>query len=493
MPGVARGAVGDNVREKTVAREGEHIRVGYTIWPSGAIPLAWRLPGTWPDPFSYKTIKETARLAERGLLDFYFVGDQYAADAGAQYRALNHVTRPEAFTTSAYIAGQTEHLGIIVTSNTTYTDPYSAARLTAQLDILSNGRALWNIVTGLNPRPAANFGREQHWDNERRYDWAEEFVKITSLLWDSWDDDAVVADRATGLLVDPDKIRAINYKGEFFNVAGPLNVGRPTQGQVPIVHAGTSERSREYGARWADARFFNIPSPEYYADVKGRLAKYGRTPESHVLLAGITILVAATAREAQEKQREIDEAANIDFDPRVVAQDLNLGVHSLPLDVPLSHIDEFSEGGALHVKPADLNQQNIFKQRNPEIPADLSDLVNEARAALGEEDVTLRDVYRQYVRRPGGRANYVVGDAAGVADWLEEKFENYALDGVNTFTPYLPGALYDLVDLLIPELQRRGRFRTRYENDTIRERWGLERPVNQYRGKDLVAPRGEPV
>lgn len=479
-----------------MAREGEQIRIGYTIWPSGAFPLAWRLPGAWANPFSYKTFKETAHIAERGLLDFYFIGDQYASDPSTQYRQLNHVSRPEAFTTAAYIAGLTEHLGIIVTTNTTYSDPYTTARKTSQLDTLSNGRALWNIVTGLNPRPAANYGRAEHWDNARRYEWTEEFVKVISLLWDSWDDDAVVADRATGLLVDPDKVRAINFRGDFFNVKGPLNVGRPTQGQVPIVHAGTSERSKEAGARWADARFINVLSPEYYADVKGRLAKYGRTPESHIMLAAVTFLVGATEREAREKLRQIDEATDVDFDPRVVAQDLNLGVDSLPLDVPLSKIDEFAQGGALHVRPIDLAEQNIFRERvlneaQAEGPADLESVVNEARAALGEEDITLRDVYRRFVQRfpSGTRVNFVAGDAAQVADWIEEKFEGYVLDGLISFVPYLPGALNDFIDLVIPELQRRGRFRTKYENDTIRERWGLARPANQYQGKDLVAPR----
>jgi FMN-dependent oxidoreductase (nitrilotriacetate monooxygenase family) len=481
-----------------MAREDEHIRIGYTIWPSGAFPLAWRLSGAWANPFSYKTFKETAHVAERGLLDFYFIGDQYAGDPSSQYRQLNHVSRPEAFTTAAFIAGLTEHLGIIVTSNTTYSDPYSTARKTAQLDILSNGRALWNIVTGLNPRPAANFGRPEHWDNARRYDWTEEFVKVVSLLWDSWDADAVVADPASGLLVDPDKVRAINFKGDFFNVAGPLNVGPPPQGQVPIVTAGTSERSRELGARFADARFFNVLTAEYYADVKRRLAKYGRTPESHVMLAAVTFLVGTTEREAREKLRQIDEAADVDFDPRIVAQDLNLGVDSLPLDVPLSKLDEFAEGGALHAKPIDLAEQNIFRERvlneaQAEGPADLESVINEARAALGEEDITLRDVYRRFVQRfpSGTRVNFVTGDAAQVADWIEEKFDSYILDGIISFVPYLPGAFHDFVDLVIPELQRRGRFRTEYKSDTIRERWGLDRPANQFRGKNLIAPRGE--
>lgn len=467
-----------------MSRSGEQIPIGYTIWPSGSRPLAWRVPGAWTDPFSYKTLKETAHIAERGKLDYYFVGDQYGADAGAQYRALNHLSRPEAFTTAAYVAGLTEHLGVISTTNTTYADPYTTARLTAQLDHVSNGRALWNIVTGHNTRPAKNFGRDKHWDNSRRYDWAEEFVLAVQQLWDSWDDDAVVANRESGLLVDPDKVRAINFEGEFFSVQGPLNIGRPPQGHVPILHAGTSERSREYGARFADARFIGQVNSEYYADIKGRLAKYGRSPESQLLLAGVTFLVGATKQEAAEKQRQIDELSRVDFDPRVVAVDLNLGVHELPLDVPLSNLEELADGKLLDARPTDFG---IRQSQDPTRTNNLAGLIAEAQEELGDDKLTLRDVYGYYVRRPSNRESYVVGDAVQVADWIEEKFESYALDGITAFTPFLPSPLYDFVDLVIPELQRRGRFRHEYETGTIRERWGLQRPANQFSDVRLAA------
>lgn len=463
-----------------MTRTGERIPIGYTIWPGGSKPLAWRVPGAWTDLFSYAALKETARIAERGKLDYYFVGDQYGADAGAQYRALNHVSRPEAFTTAAYVAGVTENLGVIATTNTTYADPYTTARLTAQLDHVSNGRALWNIVTGLNPRPALNYGRGQHWDNSRRYDWAEEFVVAVQQLWDSWDDDAVVADRDSGLLVDPDKVREINFKGEFFSVKGPLNIGRPPQGHVPILHAGTSERSREYAARFADARFIGQVSPEYYADIKSRLEKYGRSRESQLLLAGVTFLVGATKQEALEKQRQIEELSRVDFDPRVVAIDLSLGVRELPLDVPLTELEELAGENLSRIEPTDYTSR---PSQNAARASNLADLVAEARADLGEDRLTLRDVYSYYLRRPGHRDAYVVGDAASVADWIEERFEAYAFDGITAFTPYLPSPLYNFVDLVIPELQRRGRFRREYEPGTIRDRWGLARPDNQFSGK----------
>lgn len=463
-----------------MSRSDEHITIGFTIWPTGWRALGWRVPGTWADPFSVASLRESALTAERGLLDFYFIGDKISSDTGGQYHSPNVVSRPEPFTAAAYLAGLTRHIGLVITCNTTYSEPYVIARQTAQLDHVSGGRAAWNIVTGLNELPAGNFGRDAHWDNARRYDWAEEFVTIVSRLWDSWEDDAVVAVRETGLLVDPDKVHEINFSGRYFSVRGPLNVGRPPQGQVVIFHAGSSERSREFGARYADVRFIGTISSEYYRDIKGRLPGYGRTPASHPLVAGATFLVAETEREARRRQALLDELTDdLPLDIRVLVRDLKIKDAGYTLRTPVAEIPELSQADGAGSADSEEAVRAWAHAAAAEQAAGV--LVHAARSALGEEDIDLGQLYRYVLRRGARGKNYIVGDARQAADWIEDQYDSCALDGVMVFPPYLPGPLTDFVDLVVPELQRRGRFRKQYEPGTLRERWGLEQPANQFR------------
>lgn len=210
----------------------------------------------------------------------------------SQFANPNEVLRPEALTLASHIAAVTTHIGLITTVNTTYSDPYNVARATATIDHLSAGRVGLNIVTGKNVEAARNFGRDQHWDNDRRYDWAAEYIQVLQLLWDSWEDDARVADPTTGQFVDSDRVHQIGFKGEFFTVDGPLNVQRPVQGRLPIINAGASERSRDLGARFSDLRFTNSSTlgldgaRAYYADLKSRLPAYGRTADDQLVIPG---------------------------------------------------------------------------------------------------------------------------------------------------------------------------------------------------------------
>ncbi|MEW2547349.1 LLM class flavin-dependent oxidoreductase [Streptomyces sp. NPDC047002] len=441
------------------------LHLGWSIWPTGFHAAGWRLPEAAVDgTYNPRFLQRMARTAERGKLDFYFIGDRVVGLPEWQHERPNQVTRPEALTVAANVAAVTEHIGIVATVNTTYSDPYSLARSMAMLDHLSEGRAGWNIVTGLDEQAAKNFSRDKHWDNERRYDWADEFVEVASRLWDSWEDDAFVADKASGRFVDEAKIHRVDHKGEFFSVAGPLNIGRPPQGRVPLVHAGSSERSREFGAKYADIRFTMASdldvAQRQYADLKGRLARYGRPRDAQKILPGLAVYVAETPAAAHAKYREIQDLATLAPDAAPLSGALGEDVSGRPLDVPLGELLDLAS-----------------------VPEAGRRIVARARLAYGDEDITLLDLVR-YTRLGGGHRE-VVGDAKGVADFMEQWLLDGAADGFVLFPPYLPGTLEQFTDLVVPELQRRGLHRKEYTSRTFRSFFGLPRPLSSF-----AAPAG---
>jgi FMN-dependent oxidoreductase (nitrilotriacetate monooxygenase family) len=441
--------------------ERRHVKLGFSIWATGFHPAGWRLPeanahGTFDPDF----LRDTARAAERGKLDFYFIGDRVVGLPASQYESPNEVLRPEALTTAAFIAAVTSRIGIVTTVNTTYADPYTIARATAQLDHLSRGRIAWNIVTGKNEEAAGNFGRSEHWDAEKRYEWASEFIEIARGLWDSWEDDALVADKASGLFIDEQKVHKINYRGRYFSVDGPLNIARPVQGHVPILHAGTSEESHEFGAKYADIRFILLrdtaEAKAYYAETKARLAKYGRAEEEQSIVAGLPVYVAGTAREAHEKFRQIQHLTVVEASLAPLSAALGVDLTGYRLDTPIGEIPELAE---LTGRPALI--------------------LDRARHAYGDESPTLRETALFFKRTQGKQV--AIGDGGQVADYIEEQFHERTVDGFIIFPPYLPGPLDAFVDLVVPELQRRGLFRTDYGSErTFREFFGLARPANQF-------------
>lgn len=443
-----------------------HIKLGFSIWASGNHPAGWRLPeaqayGTFDPDF----LRETAQTAERGLLDFYFIGDRVVGLPSSQYKSPNEVLRPEALTLASYIAAVTTRIGIVTTVNTTYADPYTVARATAQLDHLSKGRIAWNIVTGKNEEAAGNFGRESHWDASKRYEWASEFVEIARGLWDSWEDDALIAEKATAHFIDEDKVHRIDYRGSYFSVNGPLNIARPPQGHVPILHAGSSEESHEFGAKYADIRFIMLQDTErakaYYRDTKARLAKYGRS-DHQPFVAGLPVYVAETAAEAKAKFREVQNLTFGEVSLDRLAESSGVDLAGYRPDTPVSDVAEFA---ALSGRPAIV--------------------LDRAREAYGTDSPTLREV-ALYLQRTGGK-KAAVGDAKQVADYIQEQFEERTVDGFIIFPPYLPGPLDAFVDLVVPELQRRGLFRTEYgPQHTFREFFGLKKPDNQFTAQRLA-------
>jgi FMN-dependent oxidoreductase (nitrilotriacetate monooxygenase family) len=436
-----------------------HIKIGFSIWATGFHPAGWRLPEARTDgTFDPQFIGEMARLSERGKLDFFFIGDRVVGLPETQAEHPNLVLRPEALTLAAYVAAVTSRIGIVTTVNTTYADPFNVARATANIDHLSGGRLAFNVVTGRNPEAAANFGRSEHWATDRRFDNATEFIEVVKGLWDSWEDDALVADKAGGMFIDPRKVHRLNFKGEHFSVSGPLNIARPPQGQIPLLTAGESERSQEFGAKYADIRFGTTPhidsAKTYYAAIKSRLAKYGRSAEDQQLVTGIAVYVGHTAREAHDKYREIQNLTVTNYDLTTLSGALGVDLKRYTLDTPVADIEELA---------------------NP--PVEAARIVQQARSSFGTDKVTVRDVFL-YFRRSGGGAE-VVGDAKKVADVFQQWFEERAADGFILFPPYLPGTAELFVELVVPELQRRGLLRTEYEGRTFRDHFGLKRPANR--------------
>jgi FMN-dependent oxidoreductase (nitrilotriacetate monooxygenase family) len=450
-----------------MASERRQVKLGFSIWASGQHPAGWRLPeasahGTFDPGF----MRDTARAAERGKLDYYFVGDRVVGLPSSQYEAPNEVLRPEALTLAAFIAAATTHIGIITTVNTTYSDPYTVARAIAELDHLSRGRMAWNIVTGKNEEAAGNYGRESHWDSDRRYSWTSEFIEVVRGLWDTWEDDALVADKGTGQFVDEAKVHRLNYRGRHFSVNGPINIARPPQGHVPMLHAGTSVESHEFGAQYADIRFILLQDFEaaqaYYRNTKAMLANYGRD-EDQPLVAGLPVFVAGTAREAHAKFRQVQNLTVGQPNLTKLSDALGVDVTGYPADLPLDQIPEL---GGLTGRPALI--------------------VNRAQHALDDSAPLLGEL-ALYVRRTGGN-EVAVGDGPQVADFIERHFEARTTDGFILFPPYLPGPLDAFVDLVVPELQRRGLFRTEYpDHATFREFFGLAKPENQFVAGTLPA------
>ncbi len=446
----------------------KQLRLGAFLMSSGHHLAAWRYPEARADGgLSFEHFKQIAQTAERGKFDMIFFADGVAVrDRDKDKEALSragHVVHFEPLTLLSALSVVTEHIGLAATVSTTYNEPFHLARKFASLDYLSGGRAAWNLVTSATEAEAKNFNREKHMEHAPRYERAKEFVDVVTALWDSWEDDAFVRDKESGVYFDPEKLHIPNHKGKHFSVRGPLNVARPIQGYPVIIQAGSSEDGKDLAAQTAEAIFTAHQTLEdaqaFYADVKERAVKYGRSPDDIKIMPGVFPTIGLTEQEAKQKFQKLQDA----IDPQVGLALLGgmLGGFDLsayPLDGPLPDI------------PA-----TELAQSRQQL------LVNLAR----RENLTIRQLY-QWIA--GARGHWqIFGTPVQIADRLEEWFLNGAADGFNIMPPYLPGGLEEFVDLVIPELQRRGLFRTEYEGRTLRENLGLPRPTNQF-VKKVLAP-----
>lgn len=418
--------------------------------------LGWRHPEAWTDgATNFQRWVAFARIAEAGKLDMLFVADQIAVVGGDDLAAIRNsskVVRLEPLTLLSALAAVTRHIGLAATAATSYSAPYAVARMFASLDQISGGRAGWNCVTGGQAEEALNFSLERHQAHADRYARANEFADVVIGLWDSFDADALTRDKATGHFFDPAKVRTLNHKGAYFSVKGPLNAARSPQGRPVIIQAGGSEATVAMGGRIADVVFTAqadlAAAQDFYGRVKRAAAEHGRAPESVKVMPGLSVYVGRTRAEAQAK-----------FDALHDMVDVADAIHGLGLllgGIDLSGYDP--DGPMPHLEGNDLRMSG---------PGTFVRLGREKNYTLGQVAV-----HAKAARNHG----LVVGDAKDVADHMQQWFEAGGADGFNLLPAIMPGTLQDFCDLVVPELQARGLFRTEYEGATLRETLGLPAP-----------------
>ncbi|MGE7780580.1 LLM class flavin-dependent oxidoreductase [Peribacillus sp. NPDC097264] len=434
------------------------MKLGAFFMIPGHHVAAWRHPeAEVRDIMNFDFIKKLAQTAERGKFDLLFLADHVSLNTqDEQVLGQTVNTRFEPFTLLSALSAVTKNIGLVGTVSTTYNEPYHVARKFASLDHLSNGRAGWNVVTSGSDSEARNFNLDAHPLHEKRYERAEEFVNVAQKLWDSWEDEALVMDKESAQFADGLKIHAVNHKGEWFSVAGPLNISRPVQGHPVVVQAGSSEAGKELAARTAEVIFTAWQTLEeaqaFYADVKGRMAKYGRAPEELKIMPGVFPVIGNTEEEANEKKQALVDLIPEGAGVSLLSKMVNVDLSGYPLDGPLPELP-------------DLEEVNGTKSRFQL----LKDVAN-------REGYTIRQLYQHIAGARGHRE--IKGTPVQIADQLQEWFENGAADGFNVMPPYLPGGLDDFVDQVIPELQRRNIYKTEYSGSTLRENLGLQRPKN---------------
>ncbi len=408
---------------------------------------------------------EQAQIAEAAAFDAIFFADVPGLWATTPYRPTAHL---EPITRLSAIAAQTSRIGLIATASTTFYEPYNLARLFSSLDILSGGRAGWNIVTTAHEAVARNFNLTTNPRHEERYARAQEFIDVVTKLWDSWEDDAIIADRESGLYFDTEKVHPIHHTGRHFQVEGALAAPRSPQGRPVYVQAGSSNEGRAFAARNAEAIFTAHQTigdaRAFYDDVKTTARAYGRAPEDIKILPGLSPFVADTHAEAVELQDHINS-----------------------LTVPAYGLAQLE--GLVGISLAHLE----LDERVPrEIFGAAGDVLDNNRSRLQVvANIVERDhpTLRQLLHRlAGGRGHHVVaGRPDEVADIIVEWFENGAADGFNVMPPLYPQLLREFADKVVPILQDRGLFRTEYSGTTLRDHLGLGRPASIYAGEHAGA------
>ena len=411
----------------------------------------WRHPGAYKSASDIELFLEMAKTAERAKLDMFFLADGVKCSPDYHPGFLNQL---EPMTALSAISMVTSHIGLVATASTTFSEPYNLARTFASLDLISKGRAGWNIVTTSDPGSGENFGRAEI-EHDQRYVRAAEFVEVTRGLWDSWEADAIEADVESGRYAVPEKVHFLDHHGEHFQVRGPLNAARCPQGYPVLIQAGSSEAGQEFAAKYAEVMFTVQQDLEvaanFYADVKQRVSKQGRNPEHCKILPGLLPVVAPTESEAQAKLTEL--ASYIDEDSAMETMSFRLGhdMSQYPLDGPVPKL------------PISGNVQGYRRMV-------LTDAYR--------KNYTVRDLYNLFAVSRGYLI--VCGTPVQVVDAMEEWFKASACDGFNLTPAHFPESLDDFANLVVPELQRRDLFRTEYTGRTLREHFGLPVPVNRY-------------
>lgn len=427
------------------------LRLGTILHGASGNMSAWRHPAAVADAsINFDFVQETARIAEQGKLDFLFVADGLYINEKSIPHFLN---RFEPLTVLSALASVTRHLGLVGTLSTSYSEPFTVARQFASLDHLSHGRAGWNVVTSPLEGSAKNFSREKHPDHALRYRIADEYLDVVKGLWNSWEEDAFIRDKASGQFFDPAKLHTLNHHGDFFQVAGPLNIGRTPQGRPIIFQAGASEDGKKLAARHADAIFTHhetlAEAQAFYRDVKQQLEQHGRRHDELHIFQGVSVIVGDSEADAEEQYQTTAALVSINDALNYLGRYFEHHDFSqYPLDEP------FPEIGGLG--------QNSFRSTTDEI-----------KRNARERQLTLRQVALESAS-PRPRFS---GTAEQVADGLQAWFEHRAADGF-IIQGGTPDTFPRFVEKVVPILQARGLFRTDYPGTTLRESLGLALPVH---------------
>jgi FMN-dependent oxidoreductase (nitrilotriacetate monooxygenase family) len=436
-----------------MSNAGRQLTLNLFIYPGGHHEAAWRYEESEPERvLDIRYYQELARKAEAAKFDAVFLADGPSLAENVRYSSR---VRLEPVTWLTAIAAATEKIGLIGTASTTYNEPYNLARLFASLDHISGGRAGWNIVTTSDAGAAHNFGLPEHPPHGERYEKAREFLDVVTRLWDSWEDDALVADPRSGVFADADKVHRIDHVGKHYRVRGPLNVSRSPQGRPVYVQAGSSEDGRSFAAQFAEAIFTAhqtlASAQEFYADIKTRAVALGRRPDHLRVLPGISPFLGSTEAEAKRLEEEIDEliqpAASLDQLKRMIGVDLS----GYDLDGPVP--------------------RHIIDTNGPKGLASRFQLVVDI---VDRENPTIRQLIRRLAGARGHRV--VVGTPEHVANEIQSWFEQGAADGFNVMPPWLTGGFDTFVAEVVPILRKRGLFRQEYSGTTLRDHLGLPRP-----------------
>ena len=430
------------------------LRLGTFLGGTGSNMASWRHPHAVADAtINLDYFKTLTRRAEAAKFDFAFFGDGLYISEKSHPNFLN---RFEPLTLLAALAMVTTHIGLAATLSTTYSDPYTVARQFASIDHLSNGRAGWNIVTSPLEGSALNYSKPAHPEHDLRYRMADEFLDVTKGLWDSWEDDAFIRNKATGVFFDAAKMHRLNHQGEFFSVQGPLNIARSKQGRPVLIQAGSSEAGKTFAARHADAIFTSqgtvAEAVQFYNDVKRRAAQYGRHPEEIVILPGCSPIVGQTPAEAEQKYQEIASLVDIGDALHYLGRYFNdLDFTQFELDAPFPDLGDFGRNG-------------------------WESTTDRLKYLARQEHLTLR----QLALRTTTPKSTFMGTPTHIADTMQAWLEAGAADGFMISGAVLPDGLLDFIDHVLPILQERGLFRTEYEADTLRGNLGLPKPQNRY-------------
>lgn len=427
------------------------------LMEAGHHEAAWRLPESNPRAdFDLEHWIRLARLAEDAKFDSLFLADGPALTGSGAFRPPGQL---EPFTLLTALSQHTSRIGLIATVSSTYNEPYNLARRLASVDHVSGGRAGWNIVTSAGADEAANFGLADRPDHAARYDRAHEFLTVAKALWDSWESEAVLADKESGRYADPKRLHVVGHSGRHFQVAGPLNVERPPQGYPLLVQAGSSEDGKAFAAQHAEAIFTAHQTYEraadFYRDVKARTKAAGRDPDGVVVLPGIVPFIGSTEEEAAELARRFDELRIPEYGLSQLAWNFEVDPSVFELDAPLPDF--------------------ILARPKLEGSQSRSDLIIELAV---REHLTVRELLS---RLGGGRGHFTfVGTPDQAADTIVSWFEGGAADGFNIMAPALPSQLETFIDQVLPILRSKGLFREEYQGATLREHYGLPVPANQF-------------